>query len=238
MKLDILALAAHPDDVELGCGGTILKHISLGRNVGVVDFTRGELGTRGTAETRDREALESSRILGLSMRENLRLTDGFFQNDQPSRLKLIQVIRKYKPEIILANAIYDRHSDHGKASELAHDACFLSGLAKIETLLDGKQQEPWRPKVMYHYIQSQLIQPQIIVDITGFWETKMDAVRAFKTQFYDPSSKEPETYVSSPDFLRMLEARAAEFGHAIGVRYGEGFTVDRFVGVNNLFDLI
>jgi N-acetylglucosamine malate deacetylase 1 len=237
MKLDILVLAAHPDDAELGCGGTILKHVSLGHKVGIADFTRGELGTRGTPQTREREAADSSRILGLSARENLNLPDGFFQNERTHQLAVIQAVRKYQPEIVLANAIYDRHSDHGRASDLAHDACFLSGLAKIETLQEGKPQAAWRPKALYHYIQSQLIQPDLIVDISGFWDKKMDAVRAFKTQFYDPGSKEAETYVSNPDFLRMLEARATEFGHAIGVRYGEGYTVGRFIGVNSLFDI-
>ncbi len=237
MKLDILVLAAHPDDAELGCGGTILKHILLGHKVGIVDFTRGELGTRGTPETREREAADSARILGLSARENLNFPDGFFQNEKTHQLSVIQAVRKYQPEIVLANAVYDRHSDHGRASDLAHDACFLSGLAKIETLKEGKAQAAWRPRALYHYIQSQLIQPDLIVDITGFWDKKMEAVRAFKTQFYDPGSQEPETYVSNPDFLRMLEARATEFGHAIGVKCGEGFTVRRFIGVNSLFDI-
>ncbi len=237
MKLDILVLAAHPDDAELGCGGTILKHVSLGHKVGIVDFTRGELGTRGTPHTREQEAAAAMQILGISARENLNLSDGFFQNDKTHQLAVIQAIRKYQPEIVLANAIYDRHSDHGRASELAHDACFLSGLAKIETLQDGKPQTAWRPKVLYHYIQSQMLQPDLIVDISGFWDKKMEAVRAFKTQFYDSTSKEPETYVSNPDFLKMLESRASEFGHAIGVKYGEGFTVRRFIGVKSLFDI-
>lgn len=238
MKLDILVLAAHPDDAELGCGGTIAKHVSLGHKVGVVDFTKGELGTRGTPQTRDEEAAESARILGLSARENLGLKDGFFQNDKENQIAVIRVIRKYRPEIVLANAIYDRHPDHGKGAELAYDSCFLAGLAKIETSQDGKIQAPWRPKAVYHYIQSQLIEPDFVIDISAFWGKKMEAVRAFRTQFYDPASKEPDTYISNPGFLKLLESRANEFGHAIGTSYGEGFTVRRIIGANNLFDLI
>lgn len=237
LKLDILVLAAHPDDAELGCGGTILKHVSQGHKVGVVDFTRGELGTRGTVASRDREAADSASILGISARDNLNLADGFFENDKKHQLAVIQAIRRYRPEVVLANAVYDRHSDHGRAAQLGHDACFLSGLEKIETLDGGKHQHPWRPKAVYHYIQSQLLQPDIIVDVTDHWERKMDAIRAFKSQFYDPSSKEPETYVSSPNFLRMVEARAIEFGHAIGAKYGEGYTVTRHIGVRSLLDI-
>jgi N-acetylglucosamine malate deacetylase 1 len=239
MKLDILVLAAHPDDAELGCGGTIAKHISEGKKVGIVDLTRGELGTRGTAETRDQEAKDSAKILGVSTRENLGLRDGFFQNDSETQLTVIRAIRKFKPEIVLANAVYDRHIDHGKGALLAHDACFLSGLVKIETRDDnGTLQEPWRPKVVYHYIQSVLVEPDFIVDVSDAWETKMKSIRAFKTQFYDPKSNEPETYISSPAFLNMIESRGIEFGHAIGKKYGEGFTVRRYPGVNSLFDLI
>lgn len=238
MKLDILVLAAHPDDAELGCGGTIAKHVSLGHKVGVVDFTKGELGTRGTPQTRDEEAAESARILGLSARENLGLKDGFFQNDKENQIAVIRAIRKYRPEIVLANAIYDRHPDHGKGAELAYDSCFLAGLAKIETSQDGEIQAPWRPKAVYHYIQSQLIEPDFVIDISAFWDKKMEAVRAFRTQFYNPASKEPGTYISNPGFLKLLESRANEFGHAIGTSYGEGFTVRRIIGANNLFDLV
>lgn len=237
MKLEILVLAAHPDDAELGCGGTIAKHVSLGHKVGVVDFTKGELGTRGTPQTRDEEAAESARILGLSARENLGLKDGFFQNDKENQIVVIRAIRKYRPEIVLANAVYDRHPDHGKGAELAYDSCFLAGLAKIETSQDGQIQAPWRPKAVYHYIQSQLIEPDFVIDISAFWDKKMEAVRAFRTQFYDPASKEPDTYISNPGFLKLLESRANEFGHAIGASYGEGFTVRRIIGANNLFDL-
>ncbi|HOX83528.1 MAG TPA: bacillithiol biosynthesis deacetylase BshB1, partial [Chryseolinea sp.] len=227
------------DDAELGCGGTIAKHISEGKKVGIVDFTRGELGTRGTIETRNKEAQDSAKILSVSVRENLGLKDGFFQNDTETQLTVIRAIRKYSPEIVLANAIYDRHIDHGKGASLAYDAGFLSGLVKIETKDEnGIIQEAWRPKAVYHYIQSVLIEPDFIVDVSDFWETKMKAIRAFKTQFHDPKSSEPETYISSPAFLNMVESRGVEFGHAIGTKYGEGFTVRRYPGVKSLFDLL
>lgn len=239
MKLDILVLAAHPDDAELGAGGTIASHVAKGRKVGVVDFTRGELGTRGTPEIRAAEAAEGARIMGLSVRENLGLADGFFRNDQEHQLAVIRAIRKYQPEIILANAVHDRHSDHGKGAELAYDASFLSGLAKIETTDEaGNSQKPWRPKVFYHYIQSQFIEPDFIVDVTAHWDTKINAIKAFKTQFFDPSNNEPQTYISTPEFLKMIESRGIEFGHAIGAKYGEGFTVRRYPGVNDLFQLL
>jgi bacillithiol biosynthesis deacetylase BshB1 len=238
MKLDILVLAAHPDDAELGCGGTIIKHTSRGDKVGIVDLTRGELGTRGTPETRAKEAKESARILGISVRENLGLPDGFFQNDPQSQRALVRAIRKFRPRIVLANAIYDRHIDHGKGAALAYDACFLSGLAKIETVDDeGAQQSAWRPEAVYHYVQSQYINPDFVVDISAEWDTKMNAIKAFASQFFNPESKEPETYISKPGFLKMLEARAVEYGHAIGVTYGEGFTTRRFIGVDDLFKL-
>jgi len=238
MKLDILVLAAHPDDAELGCGGTIAKHISLGHLVGIVDLTRGELGTRGTPETRRQEAEASAAILGIAVRENLDLKDGFFQNDPESQLAVVRIIRKYQPRIILANAVYDRHIDHGKGANLAYDASFLSGLVKIETRDEkGAIQQPWRPDAFYHYVQSQFITPDFIVDITDEWEIKMKAIKAFNSQFFNPQSSEPETYISKPGFLKMLEGRAVEYGHAIGAAYGEGFTVRRFIGVNSLFDL-
>lgn len=238
MKLDILVLSAHPDDAELGCGGTVAKHVSLGHKVGIVDLTRGELGTRGTPETRASEAAEAARILGVSVRENLQLKDGFFQNDVDHQMKVIQSIRKFRPEIVITNAVSDRHIDHGKGASLTYDSSFLSGLIKIETKdEDGKPQQAWRPKLVYHFIQSQLIVPDIIVDITGFWETKLNAIQAFKTQFFNPGSKEPETYISNPAFLKMVESRAIEFGHTIGVQHGEGFTVRRQPGVDHLFNL-
>jgi bacillithiol biosynthesis deacetylase BshB1 len=238
MKLDILVLAAHPDDAELGCGGTIALHTGTGHKVGIVDFTRGELGTRGTPDTREQEAKQSAAILGVSVRDNLQLKDGFFQNDPEHQLAVVKVIRRYQPRIILANAIYDRHIDHAKGASLAYDASFLSGLAKIESIdVDGSKQSPWRPDAVYHYVQSHFISPDFVVDISSQWETKMNAVKAFKSQFFNPESKEPETYISKPGFLKMLEARAVEYGHAIGATYGEGFTVRRFPGVRNLFDL-
>jgi N-acetylglucosamine malate deacetylase 1 len=238
VKLDILVLAAHPDDAELGCGGTIALHVSLGHKVGIVDFTRGELGTRGTPELRAQEAAAAASILGASVRDNLALKDGFFQNDPEHQLKVIRAIRKYRPSVVLANAITDRHIDHGKGAALAYDACFLSGLAKIETKDDsGNPQQPWRPEYIYHYIQSHYIKPDFVVDISKFWDKKVDAIRAFKSQFHDPSNKEPDTYISSPAFLKMVESRAQEFGHTIGATFGEGFTVRRTPGINSLFHL-
>lgn len=239
MKLDLLAFAAHPDDTELSCAGTLAMHISKGDKVGVIDFTRGEMGTRGTPEIREEEATASAKILGLSIRENLEFEDAYFVNDKAHQLKVVAAIRKYQPEVILANAIYDRHPDHGRASKLAVDACFLSGLAKVETVnSDGNDQKPWRPRAVYHYIQSQFITPDFIVDVSDHWETKMNAIKAFKSQFFDPNSKEPETYISSPQFMEMLESRGKELGHSIGVKYGEGFTKDRNLGVKNLLDLL
>jgi bacillithiol biosynthesis deacetylase BshB1 len=218
MKLDILVLAAHPDDAELAVAGTIVSAIAQGKKVGIVDFTRGELGTRGTPEIRLAESAAASEILGIHARENLELADGFFQNNRESQLKLIQAIRKYQPDIVLANALEDRHPDHGKGAQLAIDACFLSGLRKIESGL-----APWRPKHVYHYIQDRYLKPDFVVDISAHWETKEAAIRAFKSQFFDPNSSEPASYISSPDFLAFIEARAQEMGHKIGVKYGEGF---------------
>ena len=237
MKLDILVLAAHPDDAELGCGGTIAKHVALGYKVGIVDFTQGELGTRGTIQTRAQEAAAAAEILGISVRENLKLRDGFFRHTDDELLSVVQAIRHFQPEIVLSNAITDRHPDHGKGAALANEACFLSGLAKIETLRAGKAQSAWRPKHLYHYIQSQLIMPDFVVDISAEWERKMQSIKAYKTQFFDPNSNEPETYISKPAFLTFLQARAEEFGHAINVRFGEGFTKSNMLGVEDLFKL-
>ncbi|WP_305982826.1 bacillithiol biosynthesis deacetylase BshB1 [Roseivirga thermotolerans] len=238
MKLDILALAAHPDDVELSCAGTLVKAVSMGKKAGIVDFTQGELGTRGTPEIRMQEAQASAKIMGLSARENLGFRDGFFTNDEAHQLEVIKMIRKYRPEIVLANAISDRHSDHGRASELAREACFLAGLTMIKTEHEGQKQEAWRPKTVYHYIQSIPHDPDIIVDVSSAWSTKLAAIKAFKSQFHDPESKEPATYISSPEFLNMIEARGIHYGHEIGVKYGEGFTVERTPGVSSIFDLI
>ncbi len=219
MKLDILVMAAHPDDAELSCAGTILKHIAAGKKVGIVDFTRGELGTRGTPEIRLQESADATKILGLHARENLGIRDGFFRNDEETQLKLIEVIRKYQPDIVLANALEDRHPDHGKGAQLAIDACFLSGLRQIKT----GDLPAWRPAQVYHYIQDRYLEPDFVVDISANWDQKEAAIRAFKSQFFDPNSAEPASYISSPDFLNFIQARAMEMGHKIGVKYGEGF---------------
>lgn len=237
MKLDILAFGAHPDDVELGCGATVAKEVANGKKVGVVDLTRGELGTRGTAKTRDKEANDASKILGLSIRENLGFADGFFINDKAHQLEIIKMIRKYRPEIVLCNAIDDRHIDHGKGSKLVSDACFLSGLIKIETKLEGKHQEKWRPKQVYHYIQWKSLEPDFVLDVSGHIETKMQAVKAYKTQFYDPNNKDPETPITSKNFIDSIDYRARELGRLVGVDHAEGFTVERYATVNSLFDL-
>lgn len=238
MKTDILILAAHPDDAELSCGATILAQIAAGKTVGIVDFTRGEMGTRGTAAIRDREAADAAEVLGLAFRENLDFQDVHFVNDKAHQLEIIKMIRKYRPEIVLANAISDRHPDHGKAAQLAVDAIFMSGLEKIATTIGGEPQEAHRPRAVYHFIQSNFIQPDFVVDVSDFWEGKVRAIRAFRSQFHDPESQEPQTFISSPEFLQFIEARAKEMGHSIGVKYGEGFTKIRNIGVKNLFDLI
>jgi bacillithiol biosynthesis deacetylase BshB1 len=238
MKLDLLVFAVHPDDAELGCSGTILKHIALGKKVGIVDFTRGELGTRGTAATRDEEAAVSAEILDLAARENLGFKDGFFKNDEAHQLAVIQMIRKYQPEIILTNALHDRHPDHGRAGDLANDAIFLSGLIKIVTKFDGQEQAAWRPRLVLQYIQDRYIKPDVIVDITGFMDKKLESIRAFKTQFDSPDESEPQTYISSPEFLDSVIGRAREFGKNIGTTYGEGFTSRKLIGVNSLYDLL
>lgn len=237
MKLDILVFAVHPDDAELGCSGTILKHIAAGYKVGIVDLTRGELGTRGTAETRDSESVESTKILGLHARENLEMRDGFFKNDEEHQLRIIQMIRKYRPEIVLSNALHDRHPDHGRASDLVYDALFLAGLPKIRTNMNGAEQQAFRPRLLLNYIQDRYIQPDIIVDVTEFWDKKLECIRAFKTQFYSSESDEPETYISSPDFLKAIEARSRELGKSIGAIHGEGFTSKKLLGIDNLLDL-
>jgi bacillithiol biosynthesis deacetylase BshB1 len=238
MKLDILAFGAHPDDVELGCAGTILKEIAMGKTVGIVDLTRGELGTRGSADLRDQEAAAAAKILGVSVRENLRFRDGFFVNDEAHQLEVIQMIRKYQPEIVLCNAIEDRHIDHGKGSQLVSDACFLSGLMKIETKLDGQTQQAWRPKLVYHYIQWKDIKPDFVVDITGFTDKKVDSILAYRSQFYDPNSNEPESPITSKNFLESLNYRSRDLGRLVGVDHAEGFTVERYLAVNSLGDLI
>ena len=238
MKLHILAFGAHPDDVELGCGGTIAKEITLGKKVGIIDLTRGELGTRGSAVIRDQEAENAAKILGVSVRENLNMRDGFFVNDEKHQLEIIKIIRKYQPEIVLCNAIEDRHIDHAKGSNLVSDACFLSGLVKIETVLEGEIQKQWRPKLVYHYMQWKNIIPNFVVDITGFNDIRKEAILAYSSQFYDPNSKEPETLIATKNFLESLNYRAQDLGRLIGVDFAEGFTVERHLAVNSLSDLI
>lgn len=237
MKLDILAFGAHPDDVELGCGATIAKEISLGKKVGIVDLTRGELGTRGSAEIRDKEAAKSAEILGVEVRENLGFRDGFFVNDEAHQLEIIKMIRKYRPEIVLCNAIDDRHIDHGKGSKLVSDACFLSGLRRIETQLNGIEQEEWRPKLVYHYIQWKNITPDFVVDVSGFMDKKIASVMAYSSQFYNPNSDEPISPIATKNFTESIEYRAKDLGRLIFADYAEGFTVERYVAVNSLADL-
>jgi bacillithiol biosynthesis deacetylase BshB1 len=238
MKLDILAIAAHPDDIELACSGTLASHRDMGYKVGILDLTKGEMGTRGTPEIRMQEADASARILGLSARENLGFKDIYFRDDLDHQTAIARVIRKYKPEIVLANAVRDRHPDHGKGGSLASHACFISGLRKLETTMDGVAQEVWRPKFVYHYIQNEYIEPDLVVDISSYWETKKESILAFKSQFHNPDSQEPESFISRPEFLDFIEARSRELGHKINVEFGEGFTVERVAGVKNLFNLI
>ncbi|WP_395632829.1 bacillithiol biosynthesis deacetylase BshB1 [Flavobacterium sp.] len=238
MKLDILAFGAHPDDVELGCSGTIAKEVSIGKKVGIIDLTRGELGTRGSVEIRDQEAALAAEILGISVRENLNMRDGFFVNDEAHQLEIIKRIRKYKPEIVICNAIEDRHIDHGKGSKLVSDACFLSGLRKIETVHEGEQQEAWRPKVVYHYIQWKNIEPDFVVDISEFMDKKTQSILAYASQFYSENSNEPMTPIATKNFLQSIHYRTQDFGRLIGVDYAEGFTTERYVAVKSLGDLI
>ena len=237
MKLDILAFGAHPYDVELGCGATIAKEISLGKKAGIVDLTRGELGTRGSAEIRDKEAAKSAEILGVEVRENLGFRDGFFVNDEAHQLEIIKMIRKYRPEIVLCNAIDDRHIDHGKGSKLVSDACFLSGLRRIETQLNGIEQEEWRPKLVYHYIQWKNITPDFVVDVSGFMDKKIASVMAYSSQFYNPNSDEPISPIATKNFTESIEYRAKDLGRLIFADYAEGFTVERYVAVNSLANL-
>lgn len=237
MKLDVLVFAAHPDDAELSCGGTILSLLDQGKKVGVVDFTRGEMGTRGTPEIRDAEAAAASKVLGLTVRENLGFKDVFFTNDDAHKVSVIEAIRKYQPDVVLANAIRDRHPDHGKGAQLVKDAIFLAGLSKLETKSNGQVQDIWRVKNLYHYIQTDWIDPDFIVDVSPFWDQHMEAVKAYKSQFFDPDGAETNTLISSPEFMAMLTSRGVEMGHAIRTKYGEGFTVDRKIGVSDLLSL-
>lgn len=238
MKLDLMVMTVHPDDAELGAGGTIAKYVAEGKKVGIVDLTRGELGTRGTAETRKQEAADAAQILGVHVRENLGLRDGFFQNDEESQLAIIRCIRKYKPEIIITNALEDRHPDHGRASKLVNDAIFLAGLRRIETTLNGEVQEAYRPRLQLQLIQDKYIQPDIILDVSDYWDIKEKSILAYKTQFNASNDDDgPQTYISTPEFLEYTRARGREFGRNIQVAFGEGFTTRKLLGVDDLFSL-
>lgn len=238
IKVDVLAIGAHPDDVELGCGGTLAKLISEGKKVAIVDLTQGELGTRGTNFTRAEEAAEAAKILGISARENLKMKDGFIQNSEEYQMKIVTMIRKYQPEIVLSNAIDDRHPDHAKASKLVSDACFLSGLVKIETVSEGENQKVWRPKQIFNYIQWKNITPDFVVDVTDFMQKKIEACLAYKTQFYDPNSTEPMTPIATKDFLESLTYRAQDLGRLSGVEFAEGFTTEKLIALKNFDGII
>lgn len=238
MKLDILAFGSHPDDVELGCSATLAKEISLGKKVGIIDLTKGELGTRGSDIIRQNESENAAKILGVSIRENLGFADGFFCNDKEHQLEIIKIIRKYRPNVILCNAVEDRHIDHGKGSKLVSDACFLSGLKKIETQYKGTFQKEWRPKQVYHYIQWKNIEPDFVVDVSDFMKIKLKTVMAYSSQFYDPNNKESETPISSKNFIESVEYRAKDLGRLIGVDFAEGFTTERYIGIESLDKLI
>ena len=238
MKLDILAFAAHPDDVELGCSGTMIKHQLLGLKTGIVDLTQGELGTRGSAELRAKESSKANEILKLTARENLGFRDGFFMNDEAHLMPIIQKIRKYQPNIILANAIEDRHPDHARAAKLVADACFYAGLIKIKTHDENNQQQAvWRPKTLYHYIQYNYIKPDFVIDISAQIDAKIESILSYSSQFYDPTSNEPETPISSLAFLNGIKERASDLGRMINVNFAEGFTTTRLLGVENLMQL-
>ena len=238
MKLDVLAVGSHPDDVELGCSGTLINEIKKGRKVGIIDLTQGELGTRGTIETRYQEAADAARIMGISARENLKMRDGFFVNDEAHQLELVKMIRKYQPEIVIGNILEDRHPDHGKGGWLTYDACFLSGLRQVKTEYEGNEQEKWRPKMLLHYIQDRFYEPDIIIDVTDVWEQRMESIKAYKTQFHDPNSQEPQSYLSSPEFMDAIVSRARLLGKRIGVKYGEGFLSKKSIGLTGLDALV
>ena len=238
MKLDILAIGSHPDDVELGCSGTLIKEIRKGKKAGIIDLTEGELGTRGTVETRYSEAAEAAKIMGLSVRINMKMRDGFFANDEQHQLQLIRMIRRYQPEIVIGNILDDRHPDHGRAGKLIYDSCFLSGLKQIKTADEGKDQEKWRPKQLFHYIQDRFYEPHFVIDISDVFDQRLKAIQAYRTQFHHPDSNEPETYISSPDFLEALTARARLLGKRIGVKYGEGFLSEKSIGIEGFDSLV
>lgn len=241
MKLDVLAFGVHPDDVELSCAGTLINEIKNGRKAGVIDLTAGELGTRGTAETRSQEAQKAAKVIGLSIRKNLGMRDGFFCNDEAHQLQVIQAIRTYQPEIILANVLEDRHPDHGRAGKLIRDAAFLAGLKKIETVDEsGAAQERWRPKMVLHYIQDRLHEPDLVIDISDVFEQRLEAVKVYATQFHvaPDSAQGTQTYISTPDFMEALIARWRLMGKRIGVKYAEGFVSEKSIGVRSLHDLV
>lgn len=237
MKVDILAIGVHPDDIELSCCGTLLHHIALGKTVGLLDLTCGELGTRGSAEIRLQEAEVASQMIGAVVRGNLEMEDGFFEYTKENMLKIVEIIRLMRPEIVLANAVSDRHPDHGRAAKLTADACFYAGLRRIETEWEEEAQEAWRPKAVYHYIQDHNLTPDFVVDISPYIDRKIEIIQAYKSQFYDPKSKEPKTPISGKEFLNFIKGKNATYGRPAGFEYGEGFTVARTLGVNNLFDL-
>lgn len=240
MKTNILAIGVHPDDVELSCCGTVLRHIDLGYTVGLIDLTKGELGTRGNAKIRRKEALASAKIMGAAFRDNLDIGDGFFELNKTNKLKLVKAIRRYQPDIVFANALTDRHPDHGRAAKLISDACFLAGLQKVETKFKGKKQDRWRPKAIYHYIQDHTLHPDLVVDTTDYMDKKIECILAFKTQFYDPSGKQKglETPISSKDFLESVKAKNRVHGRYINATFGEGFNVERPIGVGDLMRVI
>lgn len=233
MKVDILAFGVHPDDVELGCSGTLIASVVAGKKVAVIDLTGGELGTRGTTETRKREAADAAKVMLLSARENLGMADGFFQNDETNVRKVITAIRKYRPEIVLCNAPEDRHPDHGRSSKLVSDAAFLSGLRKIETSLEGVQQEQWRPSYVFHYIQDRYLKPDFVFDISDHYLEKIKSILCYTTQFNTTDTSEPQTYISNPDFLETIKGRALMFGKRIGVKYAEGYLSAKTPGINS-----
>ena len=239
MKLDVLAIGVHPDDVELGCSGTIIKEVKRGKKVGIIDLTQGELGTRGTVETRYAEAAEAAAILGVAVRENLKMRDGFFRNDEEHQLRLISALRKYRPEIVIGNILEDRHPDHGRAGNLLYDACFLSGLRQVKTTdEEGREQEKWRPKHLLHYIQDRFYEPDLLIDISDVWEQRLESIKAYKTQFFTPGSEGPQTYISSPEFLESVISRARMLGKRIGVQFAEGFVSKKSIGITNLDALV